>query len=315
MFGSEQVGVAVRSSQRLKVLALALAIANISLWFAVPWLRDYFDAMMGRLASPNRPMILNGVEELLVYSDPWLARGVFPLIYTLGFVGIAFLFQPTSHSARVGSCSTVAILLLSFETVWVFLIAFAILCRGPDWNFYWPWEAWVPKLVPLNRPNFSDIFWRDLAGLHVPDMPWIVREAPGLFLAAGYLSLGLLIARILSRGVGHFAAYCVFVLLTLFALAPLILRKMRATEPGDFGLKILILLPLTGLILAASYPIFRPLKMRGRSPTADRPMASWRCFLLVLIMQVAALVPLKMLLYWAFDLKYFVHLPEFSANV
>jgi hypothetical protein len=314
MFGSEQVNAVVKSGRGLKVLALVLAIANLALWYAAPWLRDSFDSMTGRLALPNRPMVMNGFQELFVYYDPWLARIVFPAVYTLGFAVIAFLFQPAPNDAGSASgTTTVAILLLVFETVWVFLISFAIFFRGPHWNFYWPWEPWDPKLVPLNHPNFSDVFWRSLAGLRDSNLPWIVREAPGLLLAAGYLVLGLLLARLLSRGTGRLTAYCVFIVLTFFALAPLILRKMQVTEPGDSGVKMVILLPLAGLILAASYPIFQPRK--ARSPAVNRSMTFRRCFLLALLLQVAALVPLKILLYWAFDLKYFIHLPEYSVNV
>lgn len=300
----------------LKVLALALAVANLMLWYAVPWLRDSFDSMTGRLASPHRPMVLNGVQELFVYYDPWLARGVFPAVYTLGFVAIAFLLQPAPNSADAGPSSlVVAILLLSFEAVWVFLIAFAIFFRGPDWNFYWPWEAWNPKLVPLNSVNFSDIFWWHLAGQRGPRTPWVVREAPGLLLAAGYLSLGLLVARPLSRGVGHSTAACCFLLLILFALAPLFVREMMAPGAGDFRLKMFVLLLVAGLVFVANYLLLRLLRARGRDRATGRPRAYWRCVLLVLLVQVAALVPVKVLVYWAFNLKYFIYVPEYSVNV
>src|SRR5947207_1778124 len=103
-------------SRGLKALALALAVANVVLWYAAPWLRDALDALTGRLAAPDRPVILTGVQELFVYFDPWLARGVFPTVYTLGFVAIAFLFQPAPNPAGADSGSAaVAILLLGFE--------------------------------------------------------------------------------------------------------------------------------------------------------------------------------------------------------
>ncbi|HEY7423115.1 MAG TPA: hypothetical protein VH682_02625, partial [Gemmataceae bacterium] len=211
-----------RNSRGLKVLALALALTNLALWFGVVWLRNSFDALAGRLHAPHRPGVYFGVQELLVYYDPWLACGVFPAVYTLGFVAIAFLFRPAKDPMSAGTGSTVvAILLLVFEIVWVFLIAFAIFFRGPDWNFYWPGEAWNPKVVPQNPGNFSGVFWRLLAGQQILPTPWVVREAPGLLLAAGYLSLGLLVARSLSRGAGHFTASCFFLLLMLFMLTPL----------------------------------------------------------------------------------------------
>src|SRR5436190_7617743 len=95
-----------KGSSRLKVLALALAVANVMLWYIAPWLHDSFDALTGRLIPTQRPaVIVNGVQELLVYYDPWLARGVFPIVYTLGFVAIAFLFQPAPKPAGPASGS------------------------------------------------------------------------------------------------------------------------------------------------------------------------------------------------------------------
>lgn len=305
-----------RSGRGLNILAFALAVTNVVLWYAAPWLRDLFDAMTGRLASPHRPMVLNGVQELLVYYDPWLARGVFPVVYTLGFVAIALLFPTATDPAGADPRSAaLAILLLSFEAVWFFLIAFAILLRGPDWNLYWPWEAWHPKLVPWNAINFSDVFWRHLTNLRISDIPWIVREAPGLLLAAGYFLLGALIARILSKRAGYFTAYCCFVLLTLFALVPLFFRTWTAPGTVDLGPKLLIFLLATGLILMVKYAPFRLLSASDRSRTAARPMAYWRSVLLVFLVQMAALVPLKVSLYWVFSLKYFIHLTEYSVNV
>lgn len=82
-----------------------------------------------------------------------------------------------------------------------------IFFRGPDWNFYWPWEAWNPKLVPINSANFSATFWSHLAGMDARPTPWFLREVPGFLLAIGYFLLGLLIAHSLSRRTGYTAAY------------------------------------------------------------------------------------------------------------
>ena len=306
----------VRTGRGLKVLALVLVFVNLVLWYAAPWLRDFFDAMSGRLASPRRPMVLNGVQELLVYYDPWLARYVFPLVYTLGFIMIAFLFRPAPDFAGTGFGTTVlAILLLSFEAIWIALIVFALLFRGPDWNFYWPWEPWTPKLVPLNTVNFSEVFWTQLSNLRIANAPWIVRETPGLILAAGYLCVGLLFARSLSRGMNYFPATCSFVLLMLFALAPLLLRMMMAPAFADFAVKMLIFLLMTGLVLLATYLLFRLMRAWCQFRVAGRPLAFWRCAFVVFLLQLAALVPAKVLLHAVFGMNYFLHVPEYGVNV
>jgi len=305
-----------KGSRGLTVLALALAVTNLVLWYAAPWIRDVFDAWTGRLALPHRPVIVNGGQELLVYYDPWLARGVFPVVYTLGFVAIALLFSPTPSAAGAGSGSAaMAILLLGFEAVWVFLFAFTIFFRGSNWNLIWPWDASDPKIEPLTWLSFSDIFYRSLAALRVEDSPWVVREAPGLLLAVGCVSLGLLTARALSRGAGYSTAYWGCILLMLFVLTPLSLRKLGVEGLGGLGPSLLVILPVASLILAASYLLLRLLRARRRSPVVARPMACWRCVLLVFLVGLAALVPVKILLYWAFGLKYFLHVPEYSWNV
>jgi len=305
-----------RNWSGLKVLGLALALTNLALWFGVVWLRNSFDALAGRLHSPYRPGVFFGVQELLVYYDPWLARGVFPIVYMLGFVAIGFLYQPTKEpESRDPISFALVILLLFFETVWLFLIAFALFCRGPDWNFYWPWEPWNPKVVPMNPANFSGIFWWHLAGHRVPQAPWFVREAPGLLLVVGYFSLGLLVARSLSRGVGRTAVTCFSLLFMLFGLLPLTLRMILSQDVANFYLVLLLFLPVPTLIVGASYLLFRLLRARELSEMSGGPMACWRWDLLVLLVQLAALVPVKVLLFWAFDMKYFISLPEYAVNV
>lgn len=310
-FGDQIVA---RGGRRVKIFALALSVTNLILWYAAPWLRDSFDALTGRLASPYRPMNVNGVQELLVYFDPWLARGVFPVVYTLGFVAIAFLFQPAADSATSG-CVVLTILLLGFETMWLFLIAFAIFFRGPYWNFYWPWEAWNPKVVPLNSANFSEIFWWLLSDKEIVWTSWLVHETPGLLLAAGYLFFGLLVAYTLSRRTGHVVASVCLLFLMFFTLAPLFVRKILAPDDSNFYLKMLALLLATGLVLATNYLFFRMLKAWCRTWPASRPMAYWRSILLVLLVQIAALIPVKVILYWAFDMKYFIYFPKYFWNL
>jgi hypothetical protein len=290
------------TDRRLKVLGIALASLNIILWYCVPAIRAY---LTGRPSGPGKPYFINGVQELFVYFDPWLARGVLPVVYTLGFVAIAFLYKANSDAvsprfASVGSFA-VAMLLLGFEAVWIFLIAVAMFFRGPDWNFYWPWETWNPKVVPLNNVNLSDVFWVRLTGRGVEDMPWFVREAPGLILSVAYLALGLLIARNLSRGKDNSMAYWCFVLMVVLVVAIF-------SPPW-------LLVPWIGLIVVASYLLHRLISAWLRTGMTGGSMSFWRCLLLVFLVELAALVPLKMVMRWTFNLKYLIFVPEHFYNL
>src|SRR5262249_13568276 len=138
---------AARGWRGVRALGIALALLNVLLWFAVPAIRAAVDALAARQQFPNSPVILYGVQRLLVYYDPWLARGVFPVVYTLGFAVIPFLVKtgPDRPNPGCGYFIAVSFLLLGFEAVWLFLTAVGIFLRGPDWNLYSPGEPWEPK--------------------------------------------------------------------------------------------------------------------------------------------------------------------------
>jgi hypothetical protein len=306
-----EVSATARTNRGIKILGVSLALLNLALWYSVPTMRGAADTLLGRPQGLGNPQILNGVQELFVYFDPWLSRVVFPFIYTFGFVAIAFLFASPQDAAGSGSASVgavlIAILLLGLETVWLFLIAVAILFRGPDWNFYWPWEPWDGRLVGLNNLNLSQVFWYRWMGQGhmLVGMPWPVREAPGLALAVVYLLLGLLIARTIFRRTGYATAFSCFILLVFSVLAFL--------HPPELLLWWTV--PMTGLIAAVSFLFLWLLGIWSQSPRTVRSMAYWRCVILILLVQVAILVPVKMLLRWTFNLKYLIAVPEYFVNV
>jgi hypothetical protein len=110
-------------------------------------------------------------------------------------------------------------------------------------------------------------------------------------------------------------AYWGCVLLLLFMLTPGSVGMAGVGGLGVWGEAVLVLVPVIVLVLAASYVVLRLLRRWQRPRVVGRPMAYWRCILLVFLVQLAALVPLKVLLYWAFGLKYFISVPEFSTSV
>ena len=57
--------------------------------------------------------------------------------------------------------------MFGFLVLWVTLIVLGTFLRGPNWNFFGPFEYWDPhKVDPLNNINVSEIFW--LNRLHQP---------------------------------------------------------------------------------------------------------------------------------------------------
>ena len=49
--------------------------------------------------------------------------------------------------------------------LWVVLILLGTFLRGPNSNFFGPYEYWdLHELIPLNNVNLSDIVWIQLLG-------------------------------------------------------------------------------------------------------------------------------------------------------
>lgn len=77
----------------------------------------------------------------------------------------------------------------------------------------------------------------------------------------------------------------------------------------------MIMLLITVPIGLGIYVLSPRLRSRNTTRLVVRPISYWRGMLLVFLIQIAALVPVKVLLHWAFDLKYFIYIPEYWLNL
>jgi hypothetical protein len=79
--------------------------------------------------------------------------------------------------------------LFGFLVLWVTLIVLGTILRGPNWNFFAPFEYWDPhKVLPLNNVNLSTYFW-SWFGRDAATMKWWTREIPGFVVIFAYLFL------------------------------------------------------------------------------------------------------------------------------
>ncbi len=77
--------------------------------------------------------------------------------------------------------------------LWVVLILLGTFLRGPNWNFFGPYEFWdLHKVIPLNNVNLSDLVWVQFLGTTKPTSIF-VRELPGIVLVPGLLHPGALL--------------------------------------------------------------------------------------------------------------------------
>jgi hypothetical protein len=146
-------------------------------------------------AAPNpakAPWYFLGLQELLVYFDPWMAGVVLPTLIIVGLMAIPYIdTNPKGNGYYTFKERKWEIVMFSFGflILWVILIILGTFMRGPNWNFFGPYEYWDPnKLEALNNINVSEAFWVKGLGRALPSF-WGIRELPGIVLIVLYMGL------------------------------------------------------------------------------------------------------------------------------
>jgi len=145
--------------------------------------------------SPNpskAPWYFLGLQEMLVYFDPWLAGVVFPTLIVVGLMAIPYIDtnpKGNGYFTLKERKAEIAIFLYGFLVLWVLLVVSGTFLRGPNWNFFGPYEFWDPHRVePLLNVNVSDFFWVRLMNRPLPGNPFI-REFLGVILVSFYIGV------------------------------------------------------------------------------------------------------------------------------
>ncbi|MEQ8208660.1 MAG: hypothetical protein RH917_02415 [Lacipirellulaceae bacterium] len=165
--------------------------------------------------NPSKaPWYFLGLQEMLVYFDPWMAGIVLPVTIVIGLMAIPYLdFNKEGNGYYTIKQRKFSYIVwqFGFLEMWITLIVLGTLLRGPNWNFFGPYEHWdAHKVEALANVNLSEWFWRDLLGRSLPTAP---AGSNGL-VAAGYIILRewLGIALVL----GYFIALPPIMALTVF---------------------------------------------------------------------------------------------------
>jgi uncharacterized membrane protein len=140
------------------------------------------DAPLEEPANPTKtpnpskaPWYFLGLQEMLVYFDPWIAGVVLPSLIIVGLMVIPYVdINPKGNGYYTWSERKFAIstFLVGFLGLWVGMIVIGVFLRGPGWNLFMPWDYWDPhKVVPLTNidlPYFLGIrsnLWATVFGL------------------------------------------------------------------------------------------------------------------------------------------------------
>jgi hypothetical protein len=144
-----------------------------------------------RTPNPSKaPWYFLGLQEMLVYYDPWLAGVVFPSLIIVGLMAIPYIDvnpKGNGYFTFKERKLEITLFLWGFLIQWVLLVILGTFLRGPNWNFFGPYEPWdVHKLLALNNVNLSEFIWvKGLKGALPSNM--LIREFPGILIVGFYL--------------------------------------------------------------------------------------------------------------------------------
>ena len=129
-----------------EVIAVLIASSVLLVWSLAQ------NAPLRSIADPNKtenpakaPWYFVGLQELLVYFDPWIAGVTIPSLIIIGLMLIPY-FDTTrvgigEYGLR-GRKAAIFTFVFGFA-MWIILILVGQFLRGPNWQFYWPWEDWA----------------------------------------------------------------------------------------------------------------------------------------------------------------------------
>jgi hypothetical protein len=142
-------------------LAALVAILILSVWSVL------LDAPLKEVADPNwtenpakAPWYFVGLQEVLVYFDPWIAGVSIPVLIIIGLMLLPYMDPNPDEIGVYGFRKRrfiISIFLFGY-LLWFLLIVVGQFFRGPSWQFYWPWEDWAvhkpaeESLVNLSNP-------------------------------------------------------------------------------------------------------------------------------------------------------------------
>ncbi len=149
----------------LRIEFLAALIVTVALVLWAVWL----DAPLEDPANPNltmnpskAPWYFLGLQELLVYFDPWIAGVILPHVVLGGLMAIPYIdTNPLGNGYYTWRQRKFAIsgYLFGFLILWVLLAIIGTFIRGPGWMWFWPGMTWDPhRQVHETNLNLHEIF-------------------------------------------------------------------------------------------------------------------------------------------------------------
>src|ERR1700733_11402917 len=151
---------------RVELVAAVLVTALLMVWSIT------LNAPLEEPANPNvtmnpakAPWYFLGLQEMLVYFDPWIAGVIMPTFIIVGLMVVPYIdANPLGNGYYTYKQRKFAIwtFLFGFIGLWVLMIVIGTFIRGPGWMWFWPGQTWDAERVDyaVNR-NLDEVFGID----------------------------------------------------------------------------------------------------------------------------------------------------------
>ena len=181
---------------RIEFLAAVIVTVVLYAWSIL------LNAPLEEPANPNltmnpskAPWYFLGLQEMLVYFDPWIAGVVMPSIIMIGLMVFPYVdSNPLGNGYYTLRQRRFAVNMFGWGfLMWILLIFIGTFIRGPGWIWFWPGETWdhntvvfdrnrdVNEIVGLTMQNFPN---------HAGMMKYVVIPLFGLILVGGFYIIG-----------------------------------------------------------------------------------------------------------------------------
>ncbi len=164
---------------RVEFLAAIIVTVILMVWSIT------LNAPLEEPANPNltmnpakAPWYFLGLQEMLVYFDPWIAGVVMPTLIIIGLMAIPYIdTNPLGSGYYTFKQRKFAILTFCFGflVLWVSFIIIGTFIRGPGWMWFWPGQTWDHnKLVFEVNVDLHELLNLYLPpALQIVNQPWV----------------------------------------------------------------------------------------------------------------------------------------------
>lgn len=187
---------------RMEFLAAIIVTIILTIWSLT------LNAPLEELANPHltmnpakAPWYFLGLQEMLVYFDPWIAGVVMPTLIIIGLMVIPYIdANPLGAGYYTWKQRRFAIgtFCFGFIFLWLVMVFIGTFIRGPGWVWFWPGQTWDPSYQPyaVNRDLYQ-VFPFSLMGIQSIGAKTIF----GVFAMGAYVLIGgYLLHKVITAG-------------------------------------------------------------------------------------------------------------------